>query len=688
MFYLFERNYFIHFSLKDIVLVRTCQCTDKLNLKLNQASLLQYRIADIIHKQQQCDVDTASTTSTLDEELAVLNRFDIEYFKDNENLNLIFLFKCIQLNLLQRSEYYLTVNDVLCTWSLKIHFILNEILFKHIHRLKGLSLFGRDKSTSNDDEFTLKILIESNMLVNFLFDYSQDSSKVDASRPVNTPGVTYFNSNFSLIETLSIILNDVLVSRATDGKFELYIGEVCMFINVDDQSLYSLLNEDEHASPADDSLSTTRRNKFFQATTFTVCSSNRPSDRLLAERKLLNTQLESNRLVDVNANLIVVNFLFKYDFAKWIDHTLNVRKCLLSMHDVRRSPAALDADTTPVSSDFTLQVRQFKMIIEDDPFEVKLAYNYALIADEHLESVKRRKTLDQRRLIKENNLEQYALEMLREREAKIYLQRSNRIYSSTSGTRIRTELFTFTADNVSLYALSDVQWHGRRKCYDILRQIDASSAPPQAQQGSVSDPNGAGNAEGEFDPAAHYSILWCRQINFNVGEFKFSFRDYTQPLLKMSKLCLFGKLLGSEYEASYRTRRSVRIGISSELSHLNYCVFHVERSMSPFKFYYDLSSKINFFSFAYGPCWEGCMAQLNLSLDKIIHPARDPSKPMPWWDKTRLYLHGRLTSLIQQCHIIYHVSMDPYNRTEEMKLVWTQLYFDWTNMQMILKGVC
>jgi hypothetical protein len=30
--------------------------------------------------------------------------------------------------------------------------------------------------------------------------------------------------------------------------------------------------------------------------------------------------------------------------------------------------------------------------------------------------------------------------------------------------------------------------------------------------------------------------------------------------------------------------------------------------------------------------------------------------------------------------------MDPYNRTEEMKWVFSQLYFDWTNMLMMFKG--
>ncbi len=80
------------------------------------------------------------------------------------------------------------------------------------------------------------------------------------------------------------------------------------------------------------------------------------------------------------------------------------------------------------------------------------------------------------------------------------------------------------------------------------------------------------------------------------------------------------------------------------------------------------------------------MAQLNLCLDKIIHPARDPSRPMPWWDKSRLYLHGRFTAQIQHTQLIYHVSMDPYNRTEEMKWVFSHLYFDWTNMLMLFKG--
>jgi hypothetical protein len=48
------------------------------------------------------------------------------------------------------------------------------------------------------------------------------------------------------------------------------------------------------------------------------------------------------------------------------------------------------------------------------------------MTDEHFESVKRRQTLDQRRTIKEQNLELEALEILRERESKVYDMNKNK----------------------------------------------------------------------------------------------------------------------------------------------------------------------------------------------------------------------------------------------------------------------
>jgi hypothetical protein len=171
--------------------------------------------------------------------------------------------------------------------------------------------------------------------------------------------------------------------------------------------------------------------------------------------------------------------------------------------------------------------------------------------------------------------------MLREREAKIYMQRSQAIYfdstphmlqqqqqhgatnTKLNKQTIRTELFCFSIENLELYALSDLDWHGRHKCYRILRQIDHASPEPSANNRQQSNGNEESLPTNEpFNPAEHYSIMWCRHISVNIGgDLKLTFRDYTQPLVKIQKLNMWGKLLGAEYEPAFRSRRSVKMGL-------------------------------------------------------------------------------------------------------------------------------
>lgn len=139
----------------------------------------------------------------------------------------------------------------------------------------------------------------------------------------------------------------------------------------------------------------------------------------------------------------------------------------------------------------------------------------------------------------------------------------------------------------------------------------------------------------------------------------------------------------------------------------------IERSMLPLKFYHDFNCEVQSYSYAFGPCWEPVIAQCHLSkytftsilmswqyalfsvnsiwvselfynhhvsaFEKIIAPSRDPSPPLPFWDKMRLLLHGRLTMVVQQLTVLLHASLDPYNTTEEMELTWNQVVMDWTN---------
>ena len=363
----------------------------------------------------------------------------------------------------------------------------------------------------------------------------------------------------------------------------------------------TLINEGDFHQP--------NKRQFFTAKSLTISIVN-DCKTLEFERRALNTDCALNRLTSVSLEFLKFNFIFDYDFAKLIDHILNLKKCLFKIHFEKAVNGA--SELAPLSTDLLINVKKLTLVIEDDPFEIKLAYNYALMLDEHLESLKRRKQLEQRRLIKEQHLEKEALEILNERESLIYLQRSKSIYNRITDVErraqmqqreIRRELFCLSSENLSFYALCDAKWHGKHKCYERLRQMDKASAPPPppATQSNLCE-------SAESSPANGYHLLWCRYISLNTDEFKFVFRDYTQPLLKTQQLAMFGYFIGAEYEPHPRTKRDVTIGLGISEENTDGAtsfVFNIQRSMSPFKFYHDICSKMTFLSCAYGPCWEG-----------------------------------------------------------------------------------
>lgn len=247
---------------------------------------------------------------------------------------------------------------------------------------------------------------------------------------------------------------------------------------------------------------------------------------------------------------------------------------------------------------------------------------------------------------------------LNKKNAEIYVQRWKQMQRAGPA---RTRLFAWSMIDIEILALADPSIDGTENAIKALREMDAETPWPE--------------------DGLEFNTLWVRGISLKCAEWKLQLRDFPQPLLLVESLSVWGRLAGAEALAPSRARRTVRIEIGTPWEDIV-----IERGMTSLKYYHDLNWDIDKFRYAFGPCWEPVIAQCNLSFEKIIHPSRDPSPPLPFWDKMRLALHGRLTLCVKQLTVLLHGSLDPYNTTEEMELTWTGLELDWTQGRIIVKG--
>ncbi|XP_014678249.1 PREDICTED: protein KIAA0100-like [Priapulus caudatus] len=178
-----------------------------------------------------------------------------------------------------------------------------------------------------------------------------------------------------------------------------------------------------------------------------------------------------------------------------------------------------------------------------------------------------------------------------------------------------------------------------------------------------------------------FTTLWCRVIRCSCHRWLFHLRDYPRPMLDISEMYVWGRLIGAEQDAAKRAIRECTVEVGAPWANMT-----VERKMPDLKFYHDLSCDIEHYNMAYGACWEPAFSQYNLATDLIIQRSTDPSPPLPYWDKQRLLLHGRLTVSMVTSAWLMHASRDPYNTAEEWDWTWSSLVLDWTNGKWVLKG--
>ncbi|XP_034951381.1 protein KIAA0100 [Chelonus insularis] len=371
-------------------------------------------------------------------------------------------------------------------------------------------------------------------------------------------------------------------------------------------------------------------------------------------------ELEWNETWALTIEVAKASFPYEHSFTDAIQNELlSVRKWLKEIHSTGLSKAKY------LPCDLVIKIKEWIFEVSDDPFEVRLRDNYELLEDEYKESLKRQAMLDTKvqelcrthLLIPQGKVEElYA--SLNKKNAEIYVQRWRQMQRAGPA---RTRLFAWTMQDLEIIALADPTIDGLENATAAIAKMDSESPWPE--------------------DGLEFNTLWVRGIALKCAEWKLQLRDFPQPLLLVEGLSIWGRLAGAEALAPPRARRTVRIKVGAPWNDIV-----VERGMTSLKYYHDLNWDIDKFRYAFGPCWEPVIAQCNLSFEKILHPSRDPSPPLPFWDKMRLALHGRLTLCVKQLTILLHASLDPYNTTEEMELTWSGLELDWTLGKIIVKS--
>ncbi|XP_043650223.1 protein KIAA0100 [Drosophila teissieri] len=445
---------------------------------------------------------------------------------------------------------------------------------------------------------------------------------------------TIFEIKFSDRHSIQIFVESLFISQ----KERCIIYAENVFVKIDNQHIFTVKELDLQSVPRLEVLTQERQN-------------------------FPGFQLASNKVWVTTIGSFKAIFPYDHDFYNAVNGECTSHfKWLKMVHNYKKKPFTVDS---PLPCDLVIKIKEFLLEISDDPFEVKLRDNYVLLVDEYLESLKRKALFDkkigelrsERLLLPSGTIESLYANLVK-KNSEIYIQRSKKIRESGP---VRTRLLAWIMTDVNIMAMADTSIHGYDNVTRIMREIDHESPWPE---------------EG-----LEFSTLWCRGVNISCTEWKFMLRDFPQPMFCVKSMRLYGNLCGAEQMGSKRAKRDVFIDVGEPFG-----TDVIQRSMPSLKFYHDFDCELESCSYAFGACWEPVMAQCNLSFEKISAPSKDPSPPLPFWDKLRLLLHGRLTLIAKQFTILLHASLDPYNTTEEMELTWNNCGIVLTNAKIMFKG--
>eukprot|EP00118_Oscarella_pearsei_P023317 m.277914 g.277914 ORF g.277914 m.277914 type:complete len:301 (+) comp40610_c1_seq33:111-1013(+) len=91
-----------------------------------------------------------------------------------------------------------------------------------------------------------------------------------------------------------------------------------------------------------------------------------------------------------------------------------------------------------------------------------------------------------------------------------------------------------------------------------------------------------------------------------------------------------------------------------------------------------LSLEMDTMQFAWGMSFEPALSQVSIASDFLSKASFDPSMAIPWWDKSRLLLHGNMSINMNRLNAHLMAARDPHDETEKLELDWKGVEFSWT----------
>ncbi|XP_078363340.1 bridge-like lipid transfer protein family member 2 isoform X2 [Oculina patagonica] len=382
--------------------------------------------------------------------------------------------------------------------------------------------------------------------------------------------------------------------------------------------------------------------------------------RVRQQFKQLETQSNTTWIIQVE--MMQVCFPFLFNFAASRDELVNVFKMLKSLHKKPKDESYKE----PLPPDLWIHFENIAFEMEDDPFEVKLRDNYALLLDEMEQWNERQQLLaaklDEIRKRPGNLLtvkkEEELKRSLEEKNSQIYIRRSQTLYDQTP---MRTTLLMWEFQGLDLIVLADESYHDQEKATEVMKQLNSDSPYPAS--------------------GLKFTTLWCRTVQGKLQSHKCCLRDFPEAIFTSQSVELKGTLLGAEQKPADRAKREAVVEIGKPWSNIT-----ISRSLSSLKYFYDLKFDMDTMEMAWGVDIEPVLAMVSLAFENLSSPSRDASKPLPFFDKMRLLYHGHLHLAINEWYLYFSASKNPYDTTERMQWEWRQAKFDWTNGRIVIEG--